>query len=191
MPRPVNRNINDLEKDKFVLDRQGAVAANVYDVASEAELQAIKAKVSTEAKQDLIKTVLDGIRSVLDTIYARLTNKTQFTRLTDGTNDVAVYADSSLRTRQVGFSSAVHSDVLVGNVDVMLLAANSERKYAAVINNTGTPIYIALGRTATAGKGITIPAKSFFEFTTHKLWLGEIRVVAGGNNLTIEVIEGT
>lgn len=71
---------------------------NAEDFASETTLAAAKA-------------VLDTIDAVLDTIYARQADKTQFSRITDGTNDAVVDASGDLQV--------IHTDALPAGTNML------------------------------------------------------------------------
>lgn len=72
-----------------------------------------------------------------------------------------------------------------------ILAANSNRKYAYIFNQSGTAIYIKLGATAVANEGFRIANNDFFEITSVKLWTGAVNAVRGTGSGDVDVFEGT
>lgn len=89
-----------------------------------------------------------------------------------------------------GFSNGSPAFITVTNASTLLLAANSNRKYFHITNNSGGPIYIQYGSPAVLGKGIRINAGALYTIGANELWLGAVYAVAN-SSLVIEVFEGT
>lgn len=94
---------------------------------------------------------------------------------------------------QIGTSSAAHTLVTpTANVSTQLLAANTSRRWAYFINNSGAPFFLKFGTTAVANQGIEIVQNGgFFRMDATLLYLGAINAIVASNNRTIEIIEGT
>lgn len=78
------------------------------------------------------------------------------------------------------------------NTSTQLLAANANRKFVYLINNSGAAFFIAFGTTATINNGIEIPANgNRFIMEATSLYTGAINAIVGSNNRTIEIYEFT
>ena len=58
----------------------------------------------------------------------------------------------------MGFSTGTNSNVSVGSTSTLVLAHNTGRKYALLVNDSDEPIYLGLGTAAVMNKGIRINA---------------------------------
>jgi hypothetical protein len=92
-----------------------------------------------------------------------------------------------------GFSTASNTRVAVDNsVSVQLLAANLNRKYAYVMNNTGKAFYLKLGAAAVGGQGILLSNNGLYEITGDNLWTGTVNAISSSSTSTsLDVFEGT
>jgi hypothetical protein len=81
---------------------------------------------------------------------------------------------------------------LSGNTATLILASNSNRKYAYISNNSGSTLNIQFGSSTGIGAnaGLVITAKSFYELKGDNLFTGNIYGFSAGN-ITISVTEGT
>ena len=96
-----------------------------------------------------------------------------------------------LTRRFIPFTSAPPANISVGNTSTQVLAANPNRKYAAIVNDSSEVVYLGLGSPAVINKGIRLNARGgAFEITAVNLFCGAIYGIAAtaSNNLT--VVEG-
>ena len=71
---------------------------------------------------------------------------------------------------------------ITANQLTSLLAANENRKYFLVQNNSTQPVYLHLGSTAELGKGIALSGQgSYFDSANIPLYKGEVSVIAANN----------
>jgi hypothetical protein len=83
---------------------------------------------------------------------------------------------------------------LTANTTTMLLAANSNRKYAYISNNSGGLIAIQFGSATgltSAARGLVIPNGSFYELKGDNLYTGAVYAYTNASGLVIAVTEGT
>lgn len=90
-----------------------------------------------------------------------------------------------------GFSTGVNTRPTCTTTSSIILAANANRKYASIFNQSGVILYIKLGNTAVTNQGIRLPNNTLFEINANNLWLGDIHAVVGSGSQQIEVFEGT
>lgn len=86
------------------------------------------------------------------------------------------------------YVTATHSAYSVTNADTQALAANTQRSYLLIVNDSDTIIYIALGATAAVNTGIRLNANGgSYEMSRHlgNLYTGAIRAICAisGKNL--------
>ncbi len=96
-------------------------------------------------------------------------------------------------TENTGFSSlsaGSPGQVAVGLNSTTLLAANPNRSYAHIYNNSGNPIYIQYSAAAALNQGVKIPPNGFFTIETNNLWLGAINAIGVTNNQLVDILEG-
>lgn len=81
---------------------------------------------------------------------------------------------------------------LTANTATLILASNSNRKYAYIANSTGTScnIQFSSGTGLTNTTGLQIPAKSFYELKGDNLYTGNIYAFAS-SAISLSVTEGT
>ena len=93
-----------------------------------------------------------------------------------------------------GFSSFGQSTpkvVTVTDISTQLLAANPLRKFAWIVNNSTTRIYIQYGISAVYQRGRPIGPNSTYTITTEELFLGAINAITQtGASVDIDVLEG-
>lgn len=96
--------------------------------------------------------------------------------------------------RWEGPITPTHSEATVTTASGAALAANHSRRYALMINDSDTDIYIRLGETAVANEGIRINAGggSYSISPVHgNMFLGAINAIHGGTgNKVLLVLEG-
>lgn len=181
--------LDDRDFESFTNDADGKVARRVKLDSSAPTLaeQQSQTTLLTEIESDLdsIQTKLDTANSNLVTIQSK--QDAQTTLLTDiDTNTDGIEALLS------GADSATHTRLTpTANTSTQLLAANSARKWAIFINNSGAPFFIKFGTTAVISQGIEIIQNggSFFMDRTI-LFKGAVNGIVGSNSRTIEIIEG-
>ncbi len=84
-----------------------------------------------------------------------------------------------------------HTAVAVGTASITALAANPNREYALLINDSAVVMYLNLGGTAAANTGIRLAASGGSDEMTAlhgNLYLGIVKVIAAsgsGNNLLV------
>jgi len=92
------------------------------------------------------------------------------------------------------YTTPTHSAVTVTSTTTQALAANANRKYALLINDSDTVIYIKLGAAAVANEGIRLNANggSYEMSDLHgNLYAGAINAIHGSTgNKTLLVTEG-
>lgn len=106
-----------------------------------------------------------------------------------------VKVDSEGRLVLAGFrlttTSPTNTGVNVAAATTQILAANTDRGYTAIVNDSDTVIYLALGAAAVLNQGIRLNARGgTFEITSVNLWFGTINGIHGGaGNKVVTVTE--
>lgn len=78
-------------------------------------------------------------------------------------------------------TAPTNTGVDVAAATTEILAANTNRGYAAIVNDSDTVIYLALGAAAVLNQGIRINARGgTFEIVWFNLWRGTINGIHGG-----------
>ena len=78
---------------------------------------------------------------------------------------------------QQQFTSPIGTQCGVTRTSALLLSTNNNRKWACIINNSDTAVFLALGSHATAGDGIRLGTENgerAFQLDWTKLYMGEI-----------------
>ncbi|MBD1836134.1 hypothetical protein H6F61_26480 [Cyanobacteria bacterium FACHB-472] len=89
------------------------------------------------------------------------------------------------------FSAASNVSVaLTAATSTSLLAANPNRKFAAIVNNGSVDVTVALGSTATAGAGIVLKGGGGSFEIDSPLYLGAVSAIAASAT-SVGVVEGT
>lgn len=79
------------------------------------------------------------------------------------------------------FDNCTHGDKsLIANSAAEILAAKSDRKYAAFINNSPMEITLVLGETTKAviNKGIILKPGGSYEINSNNLYIGAVSAIA-------------
>lgn len=95
-------------------------------------------------------------------------------------NNVANNVVSSSPTKAT-FDSCTHGDKsLIANSAAEIIAANSERQYAAFVNNSTIDITLILGETSKAAlnKGIVLRPGGSYEINSNNLYIGAVSAIA-------------
>ena len=83
---------------------------------------------------------------------------------------------------------------LTKGVATQILAANSNRKYAYISNNSGSTVAIQFGNTTglvSTAAGLVIPTGSFYELKGNNLYTGLVYAFTANNGVSLAVTEGT
>lgn len=110
-----------------------------------------------------------------------------------GTN-LHIVVDSGTITANAGtFATASNTRVSVDNSStVQLLAANANRKYAYIMNQTGNAMYLKLGASAVVAQGILLSNGGMYEITGENLWTGTVNAISSSPTASsLDVFEGT
>ncbi len=94
-------------------------------------------------------------------------------------------------TDEQGFSTASNTRPSVTNSSSTILSSNTNRKYAYIINSSGSNIFLKLGATAVVNQGIAMSPGDKYEITKNNLFLGSVNAIKSGGTVTVEVFEGT
>ena len=86
-----------------------------------------------------------------------------------------------------------HTEVTVLTSSTAVLSANTARRYALFINDSDTTMYLFLGATAVANKGIRLNANGgSYEMTIGQgnIYQGAVKVICSATPKTLLVTEG-
>jgi len=116
-------------------------------------------------------------------------------KLTDNGDDTYSFTGDVDVTSLAGdYTTPTHSAVTVTSTTTQALAANANRKYVLLVNDSDTAIYIKLGAAAVANEGIRLNANGgSYEMSNlgGNLYAGAINAIHGGSgNKTLLVTEG-
>ena len=79
----------------------------------------------------------------------------------------------------------------VATASTVVLAAKSDRKYAQIVNNSDSYVWLAFGEAAANDKGIPlVPKGGSFEINWYNLWVGSVTASAALDNKTVTTVEG-
>jgi hypothetical protein len=91
-----------------------------------------------------------------------------------------------------GFSTPANTTPAITSASSVVLAANLNRKYAYVSNNTGGVVFIKLGAAAALNTGIRIANNGMYEINANNLWTGTINAIKpGAGSVNLDIFEGT
>lgn len=124
---------------------------------------------------------------------ARITEQRALhSNLRDDNGDETGISTNPLYITPVGGNTAnINATISVGIVSTLLLASNSNRKIAYIVNNSSAKIFLKLGSAAIAGEGLTLSPSDTFYIGNNFLWMGEVYgIKAAGVAVNIEVFEG-
>ena len=88
------------------------------------------------------------------------------------------------------FGQSTPKQVLVTNSSTELLAANSNRVYASISNNSNQTIYFQYGNAALWQEGYVLRPNATWIISTTELFLGQINAITNTGSVNIDVIEG-
>lgn len=107
-------------------------------------------------------------------------------------NVTEVSSEGRLFVQQPASSTGTHSQVSVTSTSTQLLASNSNRKFAYIINNSGSTMWVKFGVSAVANEGFAILSGSIMTICADVLWTGVINgIKQGGGSITIDLFEAT
>lgn len=102
-------------------------------------------------------------------------------------NSIFLY---KMATRNFSKSTTSNS-VTVANTSTLVLAANPNRKYVALVNDSNEVIYISLGVAAVLNKGIRLNAEGgSYEIDSENLYTGSIYAICSSGSKVLTVTEG-
>lgn len=82
--------------------------------------------------------------------------------------------------------------VSVGSSSTQVLAANDDRVYAAIVNDSDEDVYLARGQTAVMNQGIRINSGGgSYEITELNPWTGVVNAISASGSKTVTVQEDT
>lgn len=108
--------------------------------------------------------------------------------LVQNTNPIPVVGTM---TGGLGFSTVVSANPSVSNVDSIIIASNSGRKYARIANFSSTPVWLQYGGPAISGQGILLRTNSVWTINSTELYLGDIHAITDGPTINLSTMEGT
>ena len=82
------------------------------------------------------------------------------------------------------------TQIAVGTTSKQLFAANANRVYAHIFNNSAQMIWIQYEVSAAMNQGVRINPGSFFTLNSDNLWLGIINAIGLVSGQLIDVLEG-
>lgn len=88
------------------------------------------------------------------------------------------------------FGQGTPSLIAVTNISTQLLALNLNRKFARIVNNSTSRIYIQYGIAAVIGEGLPMKPNSILTIDANELWLGIINAISETILVNIDVMEG-
>lgn len=106
---------------------------------------------------------------------------------------VAVTSTGAIQTQTEGFSTITPgfpTQIAVSTSSTQLFAANPNRKYAHIVNNTTETIFIQFQASAALNQGIKMQPGSFYTLESTNLWLGVINAIGNTASQLIDVLEG-
>ncbi len=111
----------------------------------------------------------------------------------DGTNARPIKVDSTGGV-QVGttYTTATHTSVTVLATTTVVLAANANRLYALIVNDSDEKIYVKIGANAVQSQGIPILPNGSYEMSKAMgdLNVGAINGICASGSKTMLVTEG-
>jgi hypothetical protein len=88
------------------------------------------------------------------------------------------------------FAQSTPKQVAVTGASTQLLAANTNRLYARISNNSSQTIYLQYGVSAIYQQGLRMSPGASFAITTIELFQGIINAITSSGSVNIDVIEG-
>lgn len=86
--------------------------------------------------------------------------------------------------------TATNAGVSVATSSTAVLAKNTARSHVLIVNDSTNVVYLALGATAVANKGIRLNASGgSYEINDQNLFIGAINAIAVGGTSVVTVVE--
>ena len=100
---------------------------------------------------------------------------------------LGVIVDDVFRERTL-----THTTASVGTTSVVALAANDDRLYAKFVNDSDTIVYLNIGGTAVANKGVRLNANGgeFEMYVGKNLGRGTVSAISSAASKNLLVLEG-
>jgi hypothetical protein len=114
-------------------------------------------------------------------------------KIQDSNGNPITSTNGALNVEQVGFSTITPgypTQISVGTSSTQLFAANPNRKYAHIVNNTSETIFIQFQVSAALNQGIKMNPGSFYTLESTNLWLGVVNAIGNLPSQLIDVLEG-
>jgi len=88
------------------------------------------------------------------------------------------------------FENGTNSNATVTTSNTVVVASNTARKYLCLVNSGSNPVFLGLGATAVADKGVYLaPNGGSFEINTDNLFIGAINGIAVGGSSNVTIFE--
>ena len=107
--------------------------------------------------------------------------------------EILFMAGGNQKTQIVGSSTITHTKATIGATTTAVIAANSNRKYLLLINDSDAAVYLKCGADAVMSEGIRINASGgSYEMsaTIGNLYLGVINAISAAGSKLVLVSEG-
>lgn len=89
-----------------------------------------------------------------------------------------------------GFDTGTPAQVTISTNSIELFAANPDRKYAHIMNNSGQTIYIQYASPAAIGQGIIVRSNTLYTIDFNNLWLGSVNAIGVAASQIIDIFQG-
>jgi hypothetical protein len=155
-------------------------AAPRFNIADSSLTDALKAT-ATEATLDNIAGKDFATQATLNTL------KTDLESSQDASKNLKVSNINGI------YTTPTHAAVSVGTSSAQALAANANRKYALLQNDSDTDMYISLGASAALHQGVLLKASGgFYEMSepAGNLYRGLVNVISTASGKNIMITEG-
>lgn len=103
--------------------------------------------------------------------------------------DERAYFDAYFKDKKIGtMPSSVGT---VGTTSAQLLAADVDRVYAILVNDSDVKVFLGFGEAAVEGQGARMNAEGgVYEVSWYNLFLGAINGICEGANKNISIVDG-
>ena len=92
---------------------------------------------------------------------------------------------------QNGLNSIVNTSVAVGTASTQVLAGNSKRKYALLVNDSNEAMYLGIGQAAVTNKGIPLAIGAAYEISGVNLITTPVYAMCASGAKNLCVVEGS
>jgi hypothetical protein len=117
-----------------------------------------------------------------------------WTVVIDGVTYSTIGADAQGRLFVAGRAATTLSNagVSVGASSTAILAANADRVYAVIVNDSDEAVYLALGEAAVMNAGVRLNANGLgtFELNATNPFVGVINGICASGSKNVTVVEG-